>query len=68
MIFFILAAFLVYSVYKDLQKGEAGAVFLFGSWAWFDIPRDKFPTLFCLCIGSQLLGLVGLLVCGFRTI
>jgi hypothetical protein len=67
-IYFILAAVLLVITYWDYRRAETDTVFLLEWWAWFDVSRSSWPTLYWLCISVQLIGVVVLLICGFRNV
>jgi hypothetical protein len=65
-IYFILAAILLFFTYRDYQDEESDTIFLIDSWAWFDVSKSSWPTLYWLCMGAQVIGIISLIICGFR--
>ncbi len=64
--YFILAAVLLGLTYWDYRKDETDTIFLLDWWVSFDVSRSSWPSLYWACISTQLVGVVVLIVCGFK--
>lgn len=68
MIYFSLAAVLLFITYRDYVNDETDTIFLIDWWLWFDVTRHDTPLLYWACIGAQLVAVFGLIICGFQSL